>query len=213
MTRRRTAPRNRDTTADAIPAPVGRRRRLGGRSARVRSSVLQSAFIVLTEKGIEAFSVAEVAARAGVHETSIYRRWGTRTALVLEASLHFAEATLAIPDTGSLKSDLVTLLERLVALLASPQGQAFLALTASRHPEAIAARRSYFRQRFDMARVMFDKAASRGEFPRHVDPLVFLEALIAPLYLRLLVTGEPFEDWPRNEMIDRLLTAYTVSCK
>ena len=212
MTRRRTAPRDRDSTADAIPAPVGRRR-LGGRSARVRSSVLQSAFIVLTEKGAEAFTIAEVAARAGVHETSIYRRWGTRTALALEACLHFTEAALAIPDTGSLKSDLVALLERLVALLASPQGQAFLALTASRHPDAVAARRSYFRQRFDTARVMFDKAASRGEFPRHADPLVFLEALIAPFYLRLLVTGEPLEDWPWNDMIDRLLTAYAVPGK
>jgi AcrR family transcriptional regulator len=213
MTRRRTAPRNRSAAADTNPPPAERGRRPGGRSARVRSSVLQSAFAVLTEKGAEAFTIAEVAARAGVHETSIYRRWGTKTALALEASLHFAEVTLAVPDTGSLKSDLVVLLERLVALLASPQGQAFLALTASRHPDAVAARRSYFRRRFDTARGMFDKARSRGEFPRHADPLVFLEALIAPLYLRLLVTGEPVASWPRDEMIDRLLTAFTSSRK
>jgi AcrR family transcriptional regulator len=211
VTRTRTSPRKTARAAKTPPAPVEHRSRPGGRSARVRSAVLQSAFIVLTEQGIEAFTVAEVAARAGVHETSIYRRWGTKTALALDACLHFAEATLVVPDTGSLRSDLVAVLERLVALLASPQGQAFLALTASRHPDAVAARRSYFRRRFALARVMFDKAASRGEFPRRVDPLVFLEALIAPLYLRLLVTGEPLEEWPRNEMIDRLLNAYTVS--
>jgi AcrR family transcriptional regulator len=204
MARRRTAPRNRDRTA----ATAGPRRRLGGRSARVRAAVLQAAFSVLTEKGVEAFSIAEVAARAGVHETSIYRGWRTRTALALEASLHFAEATLAIPDTGSLKSDLAVLLKRLVALLASPQGRAFLALTASPHPEAAAARRSYFRQRFDRARVVVDRAVARGEFPHQADPLEFLETLVAPLYLRLLVTGEPIADWPRNQMIDRLLTAY-----
>jgi len=194
-----------------MPAPAGRHRRPGGRSARVRASVLQSAFMVLTEKGIDAFTIAEVAARAGVHETSIYRGWGTKAALALEACLHFAEAALEIPDTGSLKSDLAAMAERLVAVLESPQGQAFLALTASRHPEAIAARRSYFRRRLDLARVMVERAVSRGEFPRDADPSVLLEALIAPLYLRLLVTGEPLEDWPRDEMIDRLLSAYTPS--
>jgi hypothetical protein len=60
---------------------------------------------------------------------------------------------------------------------------------------------------------VFDKAVSRDEFSPHADPIEFLEALIAPLYLRVLVTGEPLEDWPRNEMIDRLLTAYAVPRK
>jgi AcrR family transcriptional regulator len=209
MARNRTPPRKHNSTVDAIQAPVGRRGlRLGGRSARVRSSVLRSAFMVLTEKGTEAFTVAEVAARAGVHETSIYRRWGTRTALALEACLHFAEAALPIPDTGSLRLDLTALLQRLAVVLGSPQGQALLALSASQHPDAVAARRSLFQQRFDLARVIFDRAVSRGEFPRRADPMVLLEALIAPLYLRVLVTGEPLEDWPRKEMINRLLTAY-----
>jgi AcrR family transcriptional regulator len=203
MVRRRTRPRNRVKTAKP-------RQRLGGRSARVRASVLRSAFSVLTESGVEAFTIAAVAARAGVHETSIYRRWGTRTALALEASLHVAEAALAIPDTGSLKSDLVVLLNRLVALLGSPQGRAFLALTASPHPDVVAARRSYFRQRFDRVRVVVDRAVARGEFPRHADPMVFLEMLVAPLYLRVLVTGEPLEEWPRDETIDRVLTAYPL---
>jgi hypothetical protein len=55
---------------------------------------------------------------------------------------------------------------------------------------------------------MFDRAVSRGEFPRDVDPIVFFEALIAPLHLRLLVTGEPLEEWPCSDMVDRLLIGY-----
>src|SRR5262249_1063329 len=93
-------------------APAAPRKRLGGRSARVRSSVLQAAFTVLMKKGIDAFSIAEVAEKAGVHETSIYRRWGTKHALARDACLHRAEVSLAIPDTGSLRSDLVALLKR-----------------------------------------------------------------------------------------------------
>ena len=213
MTPRRGRPRNRRSAVAAGPTPAKPRSRLGGRSARVRSAVLQSAFVVLTKKGIDAFTIAEVAARAGVHETSIYRRWGTKNALVRDACLHHAEGALPIPDTGSLRSDLVALLERLVALLVSPQGKALLALSLSQHPHVVTARRTFWQRRFNLIRTVFDKAVSRDEFSPHADPIEFLEALIAPLYLRVLVTGEPLEDWPRNEMIDRLLTAYAVPRK
>jgi AcrR family transcriptional regulator len=170
--------------------------------------VLQSAFAVLTQKGVEGFTIAEVAKTANVHETSIYRRWGHPTSLVLDACLHFAEHALAIPDTGSLRSDLVLLQERLVALLDSPLGRALLTLSVLRQPEAVAARRRYWQQRFDLARVILERAVSRGEFPREADPIVFLEVLIAPLYLRALVTAEPLNDWPIEEMTDRVLIGY-----
>ena len=197
--------------AVAAPAPAKRQVRPGGRSARVRTSVLEAAFAVLTEKGLEHFAIADVAARARVHETSIYRRWGARTALVVEACLHFAEAALPVPDTGSLRSDLVALLRGVAHMLSSPQGRAMLTLTVARDPNSVAARRSYWQKRFNLARAIFDRAANRGEFPRQTDPIVFLETLIAPLYFRLLVSDEPIEEWPINEMIDHLLRPFQDS--
>src|SRR5262249_7797371 len=182
--------------------PTKPQRRHGGRSARVRQSVLQSAFAVLIQEGFEAFTIAGVAQRADVHETSIYRRWGSRTALALEACLYFAEDALEIPDTGSLRTDLAPLLPRVVALPTPPPGQALLALSVSQDPDAIATRRDYWRTRFDLAKTMFERAASRDELPHQVDPTIFLEALIAPLYLRALVTAEPLQDWPCEEMVD-----------
>jgi len=59
-------------------------------------------------------------------------------------------------------------------------------------------------------RTVFDNAVSRGEFPRHADPSAVVETLVAPLYFRLLITGGPLENWPTNEMIDRMLAAYVV---
>src|SRR5215468_4195831 len=130
----------RPTRASAKPRP-----RLGGRSARVRASVLEAAFAVLTEKGFHAFTVAETAARAGVHETSIYRRWGTKEALARDACLHYSETALEIPDTGALRSDLLVLLQRLVTILTSPQGRTVLALSLSWHPHVVAARHGFWR--------------------------------------------------------------------
>ena len=83
------------------------RRRVGGRSARVQESVLKSVFELLGEKGPSDFSIADVAARAGVHETSIYRRWPSRETLIIEACRNFAEDVMPIPDTGALRTDLI----------------------------------------------------------------------------------------------------------
>src|SRR5262250_1094302 len=155
------------TVSDTRGRPKGRRRSLkagqepakgrrpGGRSARVRSSVLHAAFQVLMKKGIDAFTIAEVAARAGVHETSIYRRWGTKHELARDACLHQAEGALPMPDTGSLRSDLVALLERLVALLNSPEGRVLLTLSLSQHPHVVAARHAHWRRRFGLLRTIF----------------------------------------------------------
>jgi len=209
MTRRR---RPRGAVRGGNPAGTPRPR-LGGRSARVRASVLEAALRLLAEKGLDAFAIAEVAARAGVHETSIYRRWATKDALAWDALMHHAESGIPVPDRGSLRSDLVALLERFVAAMASPQGRALLALAASQDPPVVAARRAFWQRRFESLRPMFERAVARHEFPRQADPMEFLEALIAPLYLRALVTAESLEEWPRNAMIDRMLSVYAVRRK
>src|SRR5229473_2533187 len=85
------------------------RKRVGGRSARVHDSVLKSVFELLAESGVENLSIAEVAARAGVHETSIYRRWPSHDLLILDACRHFMEDAIPIPNTGSLKGDLIAI--------------------------------------------------------------------------------------------------------
>src|SRR5207245_10146392 len=110
--------------------------------------------------------------------------------------------------TGALRLALFAWLEGLVAFLVPSPGRALLALSLSQHPHFVAARHAFWRRRFSALRTIFDKAVSRGDFPRHADPMQFLESLIAPLYLRALVTGGSLEDWPRNEMVDRMLTAY-----
>jgi AcrR family transcriptional regulator len=161
------------------------------------------------EKGSESLTIADVAGRAGVHETTIYRQWGTIHNLTREACIQYAEDQVEIPDTGSLRSDLAAILKRLAATIASPQGKAVLALSQSPHPHAVAARQDFWRRRSNLMGVVFDRAVARGEFSPHADHVEFLEVLIAPLYLRALITGQPVEEWPRNEMIDRMLITYS----
>jgi AcrR family transcriptional regulator len=193
-----------------IEAPEPQRR-LGGRSARVRAAVLKSAFEMLLEKGFEAFTIGAVAARAGVHETSVYRRWRTRGALARDACLTFAEDVIPIPDTGALRSDLIALLSDVRGLLLSPRGQALTALIQLAEPELDVARRSFWQKRLESAAVIVRRAIARGEIAPRTDAQIFLQTLIAPLYFRVLVSLEPIETWPIADLIDRQIAAWQVT--
>jgi AcrR family transcriptional regulator len=184
------------------------RKRVGGRSARVHDAVLKSVFELIAADGIDNFSVTEVARRAGVHETSIYRRWPSHDLLILDACRLHAEDAIPLPDTGSLRGDLIKFLRRARRMLESRQGQVILALVQLQNRDARASRHGYWMERLTHLRPMFDRAVARGEFPRDADPLVALQTLIAPLYFRLLVSVEGLGNWPMTEQVDRLLAGY-----
>jgi AcrR family transcriptional regulator len=181
------------------------RRRYGGRSARVRTAVLDAAMEVLTDFGWGRFSVAEVANRAGVHETSIYRRWGTRERLVTEALLMAGDQQLPIPDTGSLRGDLVAFARDLAQYLTTPLGAALAQALVAPVEDDLAmadARTQYFQARFQLASVIVNRAVLRGELPdgAMTDGAMALEMLCAPLHFRYLVSHQPID----NELVHRL---------
>jgi len=78
-------------------------------------------------------------------------------------------------------------------------------LSSMQDAGARARRQGYWKKRMEGLRVMLDRAVARGEFPADADPIAFLEALIAPVYFRLLVTNESLDAWSDADHIDRLL--------
>ncbi len=189
------------------------RRRLGGRSARVQAAVFEATLQVLQERGYEFTSIAEIAQRAGVHETSIYRRWGTKEALLVEALLARTEEVIRVPDTGTLRSDLVQLLEELRLFFQSPLGAAVTQLLVSTagDPEIGSARQIYWSKRFALVKVIFERAVQRGEMVASIDPQLLTEILIGPLYVRLLLTGEPLHIHLPEQIVDLVLHGVEVS--
>ncbi len=185
-----------------------KRARPGGRSANVRRKVLESALALLIERGPAEFSIGAVAARAGVNETSIYRRWGTKSALALDACLDFAAERLPLPDTGSLSEDLVELLRGVVRLLQSRQGAALLAMSLAQSPEAQELRRDYWRERLGLAASLVERGAARGEIAPAVDGARLIEFLVAPLFFRTLVSLQPLEEAPLEQMVAEALAIF-----
>ncbi|MEU6187582.1 TetR/AcrR family transcriptional regulator [Nocardia sp. NPDC047038] len=191
-------------------AAPGPRKRTGGRSARVREAVLTATLEQVTEFGIEGLSIGDVAARAGVAETTIYRRWGTRTALVSEAVTQLAAAGNPPPDTGALRTDLQVLAEQISHLIARPGIVRLIGtvIALSADPEVDAARRRFWIDRFEQSSQVISRALERGELRDGTDPREVLETLAAPIYFRMLVGEKPVDDAFIIRCIEDVLTLH-----
>lgn len=185
-----------------------RGRRPGGRSARVREAVLAAVLEELVEGGYVALTFDRVAARAGVHRATLYRRWASREQLVAEALLEQAGRDIPLPDTGTLRGDLRGLAHAVAATITSPQGEGVLRTLVSeagRAPDITAAGRTFWGRRFAAAAVLVRRGVERGEVRPDVDPQVVLQMLVAPLFFRLLVAGEPVTTQFADQVLDMLL--------
>jgi AcrR family transcriptional regulator len=184
------------------------RRRPGGRSERIRRSVIEATMAVLRDRGWDRFSIAEVASRAGVHETSIYRRWGTRERLATDALLETGEQDLPVPDTGSLRGDLAGFAAGICQYVSTPLGLALARAmaTPTGDPAITEASARYFQTRFEIASVIVDRAIARGEIPAGADAALALEMLIAPLHFRTLVSHQPLDDELPGRLADLVIS-------
>ncbi|MEG8180701.1 TetR/AcrR family transcriptional regulator [Nocardia terpenica] len=171
--------------------------RPGGRTARVRESVLHVAGDLLAAHGVARLDLAEVAARAGVGKTTVYRRWRTPAGLVADLLTEMAETSLPHADTGSLRGDLRANARLVATTLTDPrQGPLFKSLVAAAtsDPEAAVALHRFYDTRLAEWSPCIEAAVARGELPPETDPRAVLSAVSAPLYYRLLASGDPIDD-------------------
>ncbi|GAA4226913.1 AcrR family transcriptional regulator [Streptosporangium album] len=170
--------------------------RPGGRTARVRSSVLRAAGDALVEHGFDRLDLADVARRADVGKTTVYRRWGTTAGLVTDLLADMAEQSLPRTDTGSLIEDLRANARLVVKTLTDPrQGALFKSVIAAatcdeRTAEAL---HRFYATRIGEWAGCVDQAVERGELPAGTDAAEVIRAVSAPLYYRLLASGDPLD--------------------
>lgn len=174
--------------------PIALRRRPGGRSARVRAAAIAATLAELAETGYSALSLESVARRAGVHKTTLYRRWGTREDLVLEAMLDRADEHISVPNTGSLREDLLELAQTAAVNAASPEVAAMARAVVAQMPHdsrLAAANRRFWDERLALDAMIVKHAIERGEVAPDIQPSQVIESVLGPIHLRLLLTGEP----------------------
>ncbi|MEU6418174.1 TetR/AcrR family transcriptional regulator [Streptomyces spiralis] len=171
--------------------------RPGGRTARVRAAVLQAAGDALAERGFAHLDLADIARRAEVGKTTVYRRWGTVTSLVADLLVDMAEQSLPRTETGSLLGDLKANARLVQRTLADPrQGALFKAVIAAATCEAKTAEalHHFYDIRVEEWAHCVQQAIDRGEVPEDTDTHEVIRAVSAPLYYRLLTSGDPLDE-------------------
>jgi AcrR family transcriptional regulator len=168
--------------------------RPGGRTARTRAAVLDATLDELAARGWDQVSVETIALRAGVHKTTVYRRWGSKEQLVAEALEAAADSRIQVPDSGDVDHDLRALARAVQAILTSRDGAATvraLVAGAQGSPEVGRVVRRFWAARLAQVGQIVQRAVARGQLPPTTNATELMKYLAAPLFHRLLVTAEP----------------------
>ncbi len=180
--------------------------RPGGRTAKTKAVVFEAVAALVAEKGHAGVSMTDIAERAGVAATSLYRRWGDVSALIVDVAVEQLIHDSPLPDTGSLAGDLRMWGRRIAAGLKQPGGSSFFrAIVATAMPADSAggaARIAALAPRREQITTMLERARARGEQPPSVADV--LDHLLAPLYVRALF-GTPANEALADRLVERLL--------
>jgi len=169
---------------------------VGGIPADVRARVMPAVIDELAHWGVERFSIEALAERHHLDATQIYRYWGDRQRLIVDAALADFEALSSATDTGSLRGDLLALARSVTDRINTEVGRtrlrAFVMDGRGYHDEET--RMKFWQARFAVVRAFVDRARERGELREGVDTLAAVQIVMAPLQIRALYSDVKVDD-------------------
>jgi AcrR family transcriptional regulator len=162
---------------------------------------------VLRETGYDRLTIDAVVARARASKTTVYRRWPSKSALVVAAFTDAVRDLPVSPDTGSLREDLMAVLDGLVTEL-SRLGDVVLGLIGElrRSPDLAAAMSTGFvKSRREAITGVFDVARQRGEIPADakLDTIWYLGPAL--VFFRVLLLGEQVDGRFVGQVVDEIV--------
>lgn len=187
-----------------------RDQRMPGRprdSAR-EAEILRVVLGLMSEVGVAGISFEEVARRASASKRTLYRRWATKEQMVV-AAIKAGPASASRPDpidTGSLRGDLLALLERLEATLEAGASVSLTILEAGlRDPELCEhIEKTTGPTGARLPETVLQSAIERGELPDNADPFAYEEVAAAVLIIRKL-NGLSTDATYRQTLVDSVL--------
>ena len=178
---------------------VSRPRVEGDREQQILDATLE----VLADVGYDRLTMDAVATRAKASKATLYRRWNGKVSLVIDALLS-VKGTPALPDTGTLRGDLIASFCGMGGLTDEKSVATFASVITAIHRDqefAAAFRREVVGPKSALSRAIFERARDRGELCPGVDIDLFAPALAGIVLHRMYVMGE----LPDEELITRVI--------
>lgn len=177
-----------------------RQKRPGGRTADVTRRINSALIELLAEGGLEACTFQNVANRAGVERSTLYRRNPDRWPTIVDAIIELAGQETAVFDTGSLRSDLEATLLNLAKVLESRLGPSLMEVAGALQSGAAPGQAERFwKSRQQQLAPMFEAAVQRGELAADVDYDELFAMAAGPIYFQKFIASKPLTDaWVRK---------------
>ncbi|WP_426243904.1 TetR/AcrR family transcriptional regulator C-terminal ligand-binding domain-containing protein [Nocardioides sp. LHG3406-4] len=169
--------------------------------------IFEATLAVLSEVGYDRLTMDAVATAAKASKATLYRRWNSKVALVIEA-LTAQKPQPEPPDTGTLRGDLLASFCGLGGMTDPQQLATFSSvLTAMVRDQEFAAayRRDVLGPKVAATEKIYQRAAERGELSLDVDLAVVAPALAGILLHRFFVLGEPPDEESIARVIDHVI--------
>jgi AcrR family transcriptional regulator len=172
-----------DEPGDAVPRDI-------------RLQVMPAVLDELARWGVERFSIEALAERHRLDPEMIYRHWGDRQRLIVDAALADLETWGTATDTGSLRTDLEALARNVTDRVNTEIGRTFLRALVmghrAHHDEET--RMMFWQARFAVVRKIVDRARERGELRDGVNTVAAVQIVMAPINVRALYSDTPVDD-------------------
>lgn len=179
---------------------------------RCWSAVLRATLAELDDRGYAAASPRTIAARADVPLETVFTRWRSKQHLVHDAIIMLAGDQPA-PETGEVRTDLLQVVEALVALLSHPGTVEVLRtmlVTAGDDPAAgVALRIGLLGERRAVVRRIIERGQRRQQFPSAVHPGIVADAVIGAVVYRVFVSAEPVDRRTAAGIVDVVVATHT----
>jgi AcrR family transcriptional regulator len=178
---------------------------------KITSAIIEAVLDELAEHGYARLSMEAVARRAGVGKSALYRRWPAKQDMVMAVLAEFSVPLAEMPDTGSLRGDLVAALHAVHGWLTHPRFSLILpdlTVEAARNPAlAEAVQAAIGDPRRALGADVLRRAVERGELPAGLNLDLALDLIAAPLYWRLHVRLVPIEPGYLDDLAEHLMSA------
>jgi len=166
----------------------------------VRAAVHRAVHDLLAEESAEALTLPAVASRAGVHPTTLYRRWGSVADLLNDVASSRFSGDIVVPDTGSLREDLERWVTDVATDLADPDSLAIMRAAIGSGPDGGC---TCTADRHAQLSAMLERERARGGDVPEVARVA--DALLGPLYYRAVFTEAPPEPGWAKDLVAALL--------
>ena len=160
------------------------------RGTRVATKILHTTCEILNEAGFASLRVEDIADRAGVNKTTIYRRWPSKTELVIEAIKNSYHESQVLPNTGNLRQDMINYLRLVIKRTKNPIARGAMLTLHNCTDPALKPLAEELLNKARQARInIIQQGIDRGELPKNTDLNLASDLFSAPILRRLMSQG------------------------